>query len=110
VLLLLAALGVRYYARTPEFRALLRAKILASAKDALNGELQFKEIKGSVWSDLEFRDFAIVQNGERILFAPVVSTDVGLLGQVITFLSSSTIRIGKSISQPELNLIQDEAN
>lgn len=109
VLLLLAALGVRYYARTPEFRALLRAKILASANDALNGELQFKEITGSVWSDLEFRDFAIVQNGERILFAPVVSIDVGLLGQVITFLSSSTIRIGQiDIAEPELNLIQDE--
>jgi len=78
VLVFVAALDVNYYTRTPQFRALLRAKILAAANDALNGELRFKEITGSVWRDLEFHDFAIVQNGETILSAPVVSIDVGL--------------------------------
>src|SRR5437773_3842309 len=109
VLVFVAALGVHYYTRTPQFRALLRAKILAAANDALNGELRFKEITGSVWRDLEFHDFAIVQNGETILSAPVVSIDVGLWGQVIAFLSSSTIRIGQiDIVEPELKLVQDE--
>ena len=109
VLLVIVVLGVGYYARTPQFRGLLRERILAAAKDALNGELQFKEITGSVWRDLEFHDFAIVQDGERVLSAPLVSIDVGLLGQVITFLSSSTIRIGQiEIVEPELRLVQDQ--
>src|SRR5437867_11783848 len=109
VFVCVAALGVHYYTRTPQFRALLRAKILAAANDALNGELRFKEITGSVWRDLEFHDFAIVQNGETILSAPVVSIDVGLWGQVVTFLSSSTIRIGQiDIVEPKLTLIQDQ--
>ena len=109
VFLFVAALGIRYYSRTPQFRALLREKILAAANDALNGELQFKEITGSVWRDLEFHDFAIVQNGERVLSAPVVSIDVGLLGQVMTFLNSSTITIGQiDIVEPDLKLVQEE--
>jgi autotransporter translocation and assembly factor TamB len=109
VLVFVAALGVSYYTRTPQFRALLRAKILAAANDALNGELRFKEITGSVWRDLEFHDFAIVQNGETILSAPVVSIDLGLWGQVVAFLSASTIRIGQiDIVEPELKLVQDE--
>src|SRR5205823_13382711 len=83
VLVFVVALGVHYYTRTPQFLGLLRAKILAATNDALNGELRFKEITGSVWRDLEFHDFAIVQNGETILFASVVSFDVGLLVQVI---------------------------
>src|SRR5439155_873423 len=59
--------------------------------------------------DLEFHDVAIVQNGETILSAPVVSIDVGLWGQVIAFLSASTIRIGQiDIVEPELKLVQDE--
>ncbi|TMA63197.1 MAG: hypothetical protein E6J73_09485 [Deltaproteobacteria bacterium] len=109
LLMFVAVVGLRFYTRTPEFRALLRTKILAAANDALNGELQFTEITGSVWRDLEFHDFAIVQNGEAILSAPVVSIDVGLLGQVVTFLSSSTIRIGQiDIVEPKLTLIQDQ--
>ena len=83
LLVLVTIVGLQFYTRTPQFRALLREKILAAANDALNGEIQFKEITGSVWRDLEFHDFAIVQNGERVLSAPVVSIDVGLLGQVI---------------------------
>ena len=109
LLVVVAIVGLRFYTRTPQFHELLRAKILAAANDALNGELQFKEITGSVWRDLEFHDFAIVQNGEPVLSAPVVSIDVGLLGQVMTFLSSSTIRIGQiDIVEPELKLVQDE--
>jgi translocation and assembly module TamB len=109
LLVLVIIVGLQFYTRTPEFRALLREKILAAANDALNGELRFKEITGSVWRDLEFHDFAILQNGERVVSAPVVSIDIGLLGQVITFLNSSTIRIGQiDIVGPELNLVQDE--
>src|SRR6266536_1797123 len=91
VLVFVAALGVSYYTRTPQFRALLRAKILAAANDTLNGELRFKEITCSVWRALAFPDFATVQNGEPILSAPVVSIDVGLWGQVVAFLSASNI-------------------
>jgi translocation and assembly module TamB len=109
LLVLLLVVGLQFYTRTPQFRASLRGKILAAANEVLNGELQFKEITGSVWRDLEFHDFAIVQNGERVLSAPVVSIDVGLLGQVITFLNSSTIHIGQiDIVEPQLSLIQDE--
>jgi autotransporter translocation and assembly factor TamB len=109
LLVLVTIVGLQFYTRTPQFRALLREKILAAANDALNGELQFKEITGSVWRDLEFHDLAILQDGERVLSAPVVSIDIGLLGQVITFLNSSTIRIGQiDIVGPEVNLVQDE--
>jgi translocation and assembly module TamB len=109
LLVLVAIVGLQFYTHTPQFRALLREKILAAANDTLNGELQFKEITGSVWRDLEFHDFAIVQNGERVVSAPVVSIDIGLLGQVISFLNSSTIRIGQiDIVGPELNVVQNE--
>jgi translocation and assembly module TamB len=109
LLVCVTIVGLQFYTRTPQFRALLREKILAAANDVLNGELQFKEITGSIWRDLEFHDFAIVQNGERVLYAPVVSIDIGLLGQVIAFLNSSTLRIGQmDIVGPDLNLIQDE--
>ena len=109
LLVLVTIVGLQFYTRTPQFRALLREKILAAANDALNGEIRFKEITGSVWRDLEFHDFAIVQNGERVLSAPVVSIDVGLLGQVIAYFNSSTLRIGQiDIAGLELNLVQDK--
>ncbi len=109
LLVLVTIVGLQFYTRTPQFRALLREKILAAANDALNGEIQFKEITGSVWRDLEFHDFAIVQNGERVLSAPVVSIDVGLLGQVIAYFNSSTLRIGQiDIAGLDLNLVQDK--
>src|SRR5919106_5759841 len=82
-LVLVIIAGLQFYTRTPQFRTLLREKILAAANDALNGELQFKEITGSVWRDLEFHDFAIVQNGARVVSTPVVSINIGLLGQMI---------------------------
>ena len=109
LLVLVIIVGLQFYTRTPQFRALLREKILAAANDALNGEIRFKEITGSVWRDLDFHDFAIVQNGERVLSAPVVSIDVGLLGQVIAYFNSSTLRIGQiDIAGLELNLVQDK--
>ena len=109
LLVLVIIVGLQFYTRTPQFRALLREKILAAANDALNGEIRFKEITGSVWRDLEFHDFAIVQNGERVLSAPVVSIDVGLLGQVVAYFNSSTLRIGQvDIVGFDLNLVQDE--
>ena len=109
LLVLVTIVGLQFYTRTPQFRALLREKILAAANDALNGEIRFKEITGSVWRDLEFHDFAIVQNGERVLSAPVVSIDVGLLGQVIAYFNSSTLRIGQiDIAGLDLNLVQDK--
>src|SRR5438477_7652222 len=95
LLMFVAVVGLRFYTRTPEFRALLRTKILAAANDALNGELQFTKITGSVWRDLEFNDLAIVKNGEGIFSRPVVWFDFGLLGRVVNFLSYSTIPIGQ---------------
>jgi translocation and assembly module TamB len=109
LLVLVSIVGLQFYTRTPQFRALLRANILAAANDAVNGEIRFKKITGSVWRDLEFHDFAIVQNGQRVLSAAVVSIDVGLLGQLITYFNSSTLRIGQiDIVGLEINLLQDE--
>ena len=109
LLLVVAAVGIRIYTRTPQFQALLRGQVLAALNDALDGEVQFKELTGSIWNELQFHDLVVARDGDRILAAPTLSIEVGLLGQIYSLLGSSAIRIARiAIVNPELNLAQDE--
>jgi autotransporter translocation and assembly factor TamB len=108
LLILVLAVGIRLYSRTPHFHALLRAQVLAALNDALDGEVQFKEISGSLWNQLHFHDLVITHDGDRVLSTPKLSIELGLLGQIYPLLSSSAIRIARiGILEPDLNLAQD---
>ncbi|HEU4341330.1 MAG TPA: translocation/assembly module TamB domain-containing protein [Candidatus Binatia bacterium] len=109
VLILVLAAGIRLYSRTPHFHALLRAQVLAALNEALEGEVQFREVTGSVWDELQFYELVITHDGDRVLSAPNLSIRLGLLGQIYTLLSSSAIRIARiAIVEPELRLAQDQ--
>lgn len=109
LLILVLAVGIRLYSRTPQFHALLRAQVLAALNEALDGEVQFKEVTGSVWDELQFHELVITHDGDRVLSAPNISIQLGLLGQIYTLLSSSAIRITRiAIVEPDLWLAQDQ--
>src|ERR1051325_1799679 len=88
VILIIGVIGVAWYTRTESFRMLLRDRVLAVLNDSIDGEVKFNEISGSVWRRIVVHDVHISQNGSPVLSAPTIAIDVGLLGQVYTFLSS----------------------
>ena len=109
VLLVVIAVGITIYTRTPQFRALLRTQVLAALNDALDGEVQFKEVTGSLWNELQFHDLTITRDGDRILSTQKLSIQLGLLGQIYPLLSSSAIRIARiAIVEPDLSLTQGQ--
>ncbi len=109
LLLTVVTLGIRFYVRTDHFHALLRTQILSSLNDSLKGEVQFNKVGGSLWSGLMFHDVAVSQERSVILYAPLVSIEVGLLEQLYMLFSSSKIRVGEiKITAPKMTLVQDK--
>src|ERR1043166_1381768 len=103
----LAVIGIIFYTRTESFHTLLRTRVLAVLNDSLNAEVKFSRVTGSIWGRIVIHDVQISQNGAPVLSAPTVSIDVGLLGQIYTFLSSSSLRISQiDIDRPTVDAVQ----
>ena len=103
LLLLVAAVGIRFYARAEHLDALLRARILSAVNESLNGKVQFEKLSGSLWDGLSFHGVSVSEQENMILSAPVVTAEFGLLEQIYAFFSSSKIRIGHlKITNPKL--------
>ena len=108
-LALVTAVGIRYYARTEHFEAVLRTQIVSSVNESLNGELQFQKVSGSLWHGISFHEVVVSQEEKLILSASLVTAEFGLLEQIYAFFSSSKMRIGKlTITNPKLMLVRDK--
>ena len=111
LLSLVTVAGIWFYTQTDQFRVFLRAQLMTALNDALNGEVQFGEITGSVWNKVHVRNVVVLQHGEPVLSAPAITAEVGLLGQLYTLIASSAVRIAQvDIAEPELQLVQDKDN
>jgi len=109
LLAIVTAIGIRFYARTEHFAAVLRTQIISTVNESLNGELQFQKVSGSLWHGLSFHEISVTQGENVIVSAPVVSVQFGFLEQIYAFFSSSRIRIGKlTITNPKLTLVRDK--
>jgi len=109
LLVLVTAVGIRFYARSEHFDALLRTQIVSAVNESLNGKIQFQKLSGSLWRGLSFHEVLVSQREEVILSAPVVTAEFGLLEQIYAFFSSSKIRIGKlTLTDPKLTLLRDK--
>jgi autotransporter translocation and assembly factor TamB len=110
IAVLLLAIGIAgwYYTQTDQFRDTLRSRLLAALNDSLNAEVDFKEVTGSIWSTLSFRDVALIQQGVPVLSAQSISIRLGILGQILPLLTNATVHIGEiEIEKPQLWLAQD---
>jgi translocation and assembly module TamB len=111
LLLVALSVGIHVYTQTDQFRSWLRVQILSALNDSLNGEVQLQTITGSLWSGLRFHGVSVNQRGTVVLSAPLITIDVGFLGQLYRFFTSSQIRIADlKISSPEMTLDQDREN
>ena len=102
-------LGAWVYSRTDHFRALLQEQALAALRDSVDGEVTFDRLSGSVWSQLEFHQVSIRQNGIEVISIPKLSVTFSLIRQALSFLLYSSLHIARiEITEPAVSLIQDE--
>lgn len=109
VLLLLILIGVGLYTRTDHFRLLLREQALTAVRTAIDGEVTFERVSGSVWKELVFHDLSLRQNGVEVIAAPQVAVTIDLLPQVYAFLRSSEFHIANlTLTNPMIRAIEDK--
>ncbi|MGH8007857.1 MAG: hypothetical protein ACREQ3_12700, partial [Candidatus Binatia bacterium] len=109
VLLLLVLVGVGVYSRTDHFRLLLREQALTAVRGAIDGEVTFERVSGSVWKELVFHDLRIQQHGVEVIAVPQLTVTIDLLPQVLSFLRSSAFHVASlGLTAPVIKLIEDQ--
>jgi hypothetical protein len=92
-LVLLVFIGLGMYTHTAHFRTWARTQILATVQPAVNGEVTFDRISGSLWSEFAFHNLVVRQHGADVIRVPLASISFDLVAQVLSYLRSSPLRV-----------------